>query len=125
MRVSLGHLPKNKRNELARIVERIRKRVDSIQMIILFDSYARGNWVDDTCTKGHITYEYISDFDVFPQGTKQEKNCFDLLNRAYVEARYDPDYKITRKQLEYLSKRVKLLQRLTKRICKEKIESFT
>jgi len=64
MRDSLAHLPKNKRNELAHIVERIRKRVDSIQMIILFGSYARGNWVDDTCTKGHITYEYISDFDI-------------------------------------------------------------
>jgi len=86
MKTSLTHLPKNKRNELTRIIERIRERVDSIQMIILFGSYARGNWVDDTCTKGHITYEYISDFDVFPQGTKQEKNCFDLLNRAYVEA---------------------------------------
>ena len=125
MKTSLTHLPKNKRNELARIVERIRERVDSIQMIILFGSYARGNWVEDTCTKGHITYEYISDFNVFPQGTKQEKDCFDLLNRAYIEARYNPDYKITKKQLEYLSKRVKLLQRLTKRICKEKIESFT
>jgi len=60
----------------------------------------------------------------FNYGTKQEKDCFDLLNRAYVEARYDPDYKITKKQLEYLAKRVKLLQRLTKKICKEKIESF-
>jgi len=64
MKTSLAHLPKNKRNELTRIVERIRERVDSIQMIILFGSYARGNWVDDTCTKGHITYEYISDFDI-------------------------------------------------------------
>ena len=64
MKTSLTHLPKNKRNELTRIVERIRERVDSIQMIILFGSYARGNWVDDTCTNGHITYEYISDFDI-------------------------------------------------------------
>ncbi len=32
--------------------------------------------------------------------------------------------KITKKQLEYLGQRVKLLQRLTNKICKEKIESF-
>lgn len=63
-------------------------------------------------------------FKVFPQGTDEQKNCFDLLNRAYVEARYDPDYKITKKQLEYLAQRVKKLQRLTNKICKEKIESF-
>ena len=63
-------------------------------------------------------------FKVFPQGTDDQKNCFDLLNRAYVEARYDPDYRITKKQLEYLAQRVKKLQRLTNKICKEKIESF-
>ena len=287
MKRTLSHLPKSKRNELARIVERICERVDSLQMLILFGSYARGSWVEDIYTKGHITYEYISDFDIlaivetnkianstnlwrrldksinamhlltpvtiiahdinfvnrklknsqyfftdikkegimlydtgelklarrrkldrverkniaqqdfkqwfksakefvdthnyelgkrrykkaafmlhqateafyaalllvftnykpkshdlgklsrlasnhdksffsiFPQGTKQEKDCFDLLNRAYVEARYDPDYRITKKQLEYLAERVRKLQRLTEKICKEKIQSFT
>ena len=43
---------------------------------------------------------------------------------AYVDARYKKDYKITKKQLEYLAKRVKLLQRLTKKICGAKIKSF-
>ena len=99
MRDSLAHLPKNKRNDLARIVERIRERVDSIQMIIPFGSYARGKWVEDTCTKGHITYEYISDFDVFPLRTKQERERFDLLRQAYVGARYHDDYKITPQEL--------------------------
>ena len=33
-------------------------------MIILFGSYARGEWVEDIYTEGHITYEYISDFDI-------------------------------------------------------------
>ena len=44
--------------------------------------------------------------------------------QAYIDARYKKDYKITKKQLEYLAKRVKLLQRLTKKICVAKIESF-
>ena len=38
---------------------------------------------------------------VFPQNTDDEKECFDLLCRAYIEARYNKDYKITREQLEY------------------------
>ncbi len=63
-------------------------------------------------------------FTVFPQGTQQQKDCFDLLNRAYVEARYSKDYKITKKQLEYLSARVKKLQRLTKKICTAKITNL-
>ena len=286
MKKSLSHLPKRKKDELKRIVEVIRSKVEDLQMLILFGSHARGNWVEDVYTKNQTTYEYISDFDilaivesnrtanstniwrrldrtlntlhlqtpvtiiahdinfvnkrlstgqyfftdikkegillydsgkfklarrkrldpaerkniaqqdfkqwfksakdfymffevglkkgrykkaafqlhqateafygalmlvftnykpkthdlkklarmaanydrsfftVFPQGTPDEKECFDLLNRAYVEARYDPDYKITKKQLEYLAERVEVLQKMTHKICKEKIESF-
>ena len=61
---------------------------------------------------------------VFPRATKEQDEMFKPLKKAYIDARYKKDYKITKKQLEYLSKRVKLLQRLTKKICKEKIESF-
>jgi len=61
---------------------------------------------------------------VFPKATPEEKECFDLLRRAYVEARYNPAYKITKAQLEYLAERVRKLQRLTKRICEAKIESY-
>ena len=61
---------------------------------------------------------------VFPQTTDQQKECFDLLNRAYIDARYKKGYKITKEQLEYLAQRVKKLLELTERICKEKIESF-
>ncbi|MHC4397022.1 MAG: HEPN domain-containing protein [Planctomycetota bacterium] len=62
--------------------------------------------------------------DIFPGKTAEQEELFNLLDYAYIGARYDPDYKITKKQLEYLAKRVKILQRLTKKICKEKIESF-
>ena len=33
-------------------------------MIVLFGSYARGDWVEDVYVEGHITYEYKNDFDV-------------------------------------------------------------
>ena len=52
------------------------------------------------------------------------KRMFKLLQETYIDARYKKDYKITKKQLEYLAKRVKLLQRLTKKICVAKIDSF-
>ena len=41
--------------------------------------------------------------DVFPKNTKEEKDSFDLLKRAYVEARYNENYSITKEQLEYLT----------------------
>ncbi|MHC4396935.1 MAG: HEPN domain-containing protein [Planctomycetota bacterium] len=73
----------------------------------------------------HMAGKYDRELrDIFPRKTAEQEELFNLLDYAYIGARYDPDYKITKKQLEYLSKRVKILQRLTKKICKEKIESF-
>jgi predicted nucleotidyltransferase/HEPN domain-containing protein len=68
---------------------------------------------------------YDTEFaEVFPQDTIPHRKAFKLLKKAYIDARYKKDYKITKKQLEYLAERVKVLQRLTKRICTEKIKSF-
>jgi len=61
---------------------------------------------------------------VFPRATPEQDERFKLLKKAYIDARYKKDYKITKRQLEYLARRVKVLQRLTKKICTEKIESF-
>jgi len=61
---------------------------------------------------------------VFPKATPEQKKRFKLLQKAYIDARYKPSYRITRTELEYLAKRVKLLQRLTKQICRQKMESF-
>jgi predicted nucleotidyltransferase/HEPN domain-containing protein len=286
MKKSLAHLPKHKREELKLVTEIILDECPTVLMVILFGSYARGDWVEDTYVEGGITYEYASDFDilvivrsnrivnstdtwrraeararrfpvrtwtnlivesietvnnalvrghyfftdirkegivlydtrefklarsrklnpkerrgqarahfkewfasakvffrqyqnamrmreyknaafqlhqaterfygaillvftnyrpkmhdleklshmvagydpalltVFPQATEEQKKSFDLLNRAYVEARYNPRYRITKGQLEYLAERVKRLQRLTKRICQARIESY-
>jgi predicted nucleotidyltransferase/HEPN domain-containing protein len=286
MKSSLAHLPPRKRAELARIVETIRRGGPEAEMIILFGSHARGDWVEDIYVEGHTTYEYRSDFDilvivqspkianstnrwyrversihnlpgrtwttlivhdihyvnrqlsrgqyffsdikkegvllydsknctlarrrkldpqeraqiakddyskwfksakefyvsfqdnfarrwnkiaafllhqateryysavelvftgykpkthdlrtlshlagghdpaflpVFPQSTPKEKNRFELLRRAYVDARYDKTYKITRAELEYLAERVQKLKAITQRVCKKRIKRF-
>lgn len=61
---------------------------------------------------------------VFPQNTENEKECFDLLCRAYIEARYNKDYKISREQLNYLISRTEILKDITERLCKEKIAEY-
>jgi len=61
---------------------------------------------------------------VFPQATVEERRRFTLLRKAYVEARYNMDYNISKADLDYLSERVQLLKTLTEQICKRKIESF-
>jgi HEPN domain-containing protein/predicted nucleotidyltransferase len=62
---------------------------------------------------------------VFPKNNPEEERMFFLLKRAYVDSRYDMNYKIEQEELEYLSSRVKLLKELTERICHERIAAFT
>ena len=78
MKKSLSNLPEYKVNELATITETILKELDDVQMIILFGSYARGNWVEDVCIEQDCTYEYKSDFDI-------------LVVTKYAEAANNPD----------------------------------
>lgn len=62
---------------------------------------------------------------VFPQAVPEERQRFELLKKAYVDARYNMDYKISKEDLDYLSERVQVLRKMTEAICKEKIASFT
>lgn len=62
---------------------------------------------------------------VFPRATIVERQRFMLLRKAYVDARYKKNYKITKADLEYLGERVTFLRQLTEQVCKEKIEGFT
>ncbi|MDD5698324.1 MAG: HEPN domain-containing protein [Victivallaceae bacterium] len=64
MKKSLSHLPQEKKDELKAVVEIIRELIDA-EFIILFGSYARGDWVEDRYTaEDGITYEYKSDYDL-------------------------------------------------------------
>ena len=61
---------------------------------------------------------------VFPLGTAEEKRLFELLRNAYVDARYDKNYKITHEELQWLGERVSVLQKMTEDIYRKKIKSF-
>lgn len=64
-------------------------------------------------------------FAVFPQITNEEKRRFELLKKAYIDARYKmEEYAIAKEELEYLSEKVNELKVLTKSICQEKIKQI-
>lgn len=74
---------------------------------------------------GAAVKEFSQDLtNVFPQNTEFEKRCFDLIRRAYIEVRYNPDFEVTKEELEYMIQRTELLKEITNRICSEKIESY-
>jgi predicted nucleotidyltransferase/HEPN domain-containing protein len=75
---------------------------------------------------GHLAKAVNMEFGkVFPQASVQERQRFSLLKKAYVDARYNMDYKISKEDLAYLSERVQMLRDLTEQICIQKIASFT
>lgn len=50
--------------------------------------------------------------EVWPQDTKFQKRCFELLRAAYVKARYSRHYRITDEELAYLIERIELLRQI-------------
>lgn len=57
----------------------------------------------------------------WPRDTRFGQRCFELMRRAYVEARYSPHYKITPEELEWIGERIEVLQSLVREICKERL----
>lgn len=82
MKTDLTHLPEHKQAELKAIREAIIPRYGEIEMIILFGSYARGNYVEDKYEDKGITYEYKSDYDLLIITTKNAQADSDSLTNS-------------------------------------------
>ena len=59
--------------------------------------------------------------EVFPTRNREERALFQLLKKAYIDARYNKNYRITAEELEYLAERVQLLRALTDKLCQQEI----
>ena len=61
---------------------------------------------------------------VFPCDTEEEIRLFNLLLKAYIEARYNKNYIATKEDIEALIPRVELLAAITKEVCENKIKEY-
>jgi predicted nucleotidyltransferase/HEPN domain-containing protein len=61
----------------------------------------------------------------WPRETRFEQRCWELLRRAYVDARYSPHYKISDEELAWLSERIELLQRTVEVVCRERLGALS
>jgi HEPN domain-containing protein len=62
--------------------------------------------------------------DLLPKTAPDDKHLFDLLKKAYIDARYSMSYRITADELAELQKRVLLLADRVRVACLEKIATF-
>ncbi|WP_395477170.1 nucleotidyltransferase and HEPN domain-containing protein [Rickettsia endosymbiont of Pantilius tunicatus] len=70
-------------------------------ILLVFSNYKPK--LHDIKKLGSKAENYSSELlQVFPIATPGQKKCFELLKEAYVKARYDKNYKISKEQLLYL-----------------------
>ena len=88
-------IPEDKKKELEAVISLLTKNAE-IELIILFGSFARGDWVSDRYKEGHITYEYQSDFDllVVVKNEALEKN-YSLWNDLETKLKTDKNISTT------------------------------
>ena len=60
--------------------------------------------------------------DAWPRYHRADRRKFELLRRAYVEARYSEHYEITVEELEWLEARVRVLQDVVETVCEERLK---
>ena len=59
-----------------------------------------------------------------PRTEPEDARLFDLLRRAYIDARYVKSYRVTAEELATLSERVRAFAAVVERVCREKIASL-
>ena len=62
---------------------------------------------------------------VFPCDTDEEKRLFDLLRRAYLEARYNKkNFIVTKADIDALVSKIELLRDIVEKVCKERLNYY-
>ena len=63
-------------------------------------------------------------FKAFPRDTAEEKRLFDLLQRVYIESRYNPDFEITKADIDALLPKIGQLRDIVEKVCRERIAYY-
>ena len=61
---------------------------------------------------------------VFPVGDEEEERLFKLLVCSYIEARYNPEFKVSREDVEDLMVKVEKFEEVTKQVCERRIKEY-
>lgn len=125
MKTSLAHLPDRKRQEIEHVAQIICKESKYVEMVILFGSFARGDWVEDVYVEDNRTYEYRSDYDIIVlTNIIKIANCYALWYEIAQKANKLPitnHVTIIAHDIEYVNKQLAKSQYFFSDIVKEGI----
>ncbi|MDD5728010.1 MAG: HEPN domain-containing protein [Victivallales bacterium] len=89
-------------------------------LLLVFTNYCPHNHF--LAAANEQVQEILPDMEeIFPCANEAENDRFKNFDYAYIGARYDPKYEISREDLEYLAGRVKRLLELTVKFCRKRI----
>ena len=104
MKNSLEHLPDQKQYEIGRITEVIMEVVNP-EMIILFGSHAKGNYVEHRYVSKGVTYEYISDYDFLVVTKSNPEKAYDQESRVMdLTQRFNPPVNLEIHEIDYINR---------------------
>ncbi len=72
MKNSLEHLPERKRDDLCRLTETIRETCDDVEMVVLYGSYARGDYKEEEDLAPDRKSGAASDYDILVVTTEKD-----------------------------------------------------
>ena len=70
------------------------------------------------------THHHPAMHPLLPRKDPEDERLFELLKKAYVDARYSTNYRITAEELATLGARVRELGEVVERVCREKIATL-
>ncbi|MCB2263774.1 MAG: HEPN domain-containing protein [Candidatus Thiosymbion ectosymbiont of Robbea hypermnestra] len=112
MKTSLEHLSDQKRQELQRVTEILWEEIN-LEMLILFGSYARGDWVEDLDPET-LQYRYQSDFDLLVvtetprQASKVEQN--NQLTQRLAKTIHRTPISLIAEDIQFINRRLRKSQ---------------
>ncbi len=109
MNRDLSYLPQNKRDELQRIVGVVREHCPAVGMIILFGSYARGDWKERKDLAPDRKSGHPSDYDILVL-TEDESDCdsgeVHSINNACLDAHLSATARVIHHDIGFMNRKL-------------------
>lgn len=88
--------------------------------------YALYGYKDHDLTKliGYCKRYTLELANIFPRDTPEEERLFKLLQDAYVQARYNKNFVVTKGDIEALIPKIELLREIVEKVCKAQFEYY-
>lgn len=110
MKSSLAHLPLNKQQELERVTKLIVETADP-EKVILYGSYATGEWQEDRYAEKHIVYSFDSDYDILvitKAGDKRKD--YEITSQITNRSRYRVPINVITHDIAYVNEQLQIGQ---------------